>query len=211
MKIQVKEGYYFNKKYLNLERFISYYYQIDLIRQTLDSGRILFIGPGDGLVVDYLSKNNKYIVETYDIDDSLNPDIVGDIRNIDLEESSYDLVVAFEVLEHIEYENFAPVLEKLKKISKGNVMISIPNRVSSFEFIFKFPFVRSLFKRNNVGGSLDIPLRFPGFEKSGQHYWEVDIWKYRIRKVRSDIRKHFKIVKEKHPILNRYHIFFFFF
>lgn len=205
---QVDSDYYFKKKYLTLERFISYFYQIKSVRDTISEGKILFIGPGDNVVPDYLKKGGKYEIVTFDIDQDLNPDVVGDVRDLKFEENEFDLVVAFEVLEHVEYKYFVPILEQFKKISKNKVLISIPYRVTSFEFVFKFPGIRSLLKRDYLRASFDIPLKFPGIEVSTQHYWEIDNSKTKFSKVKKDVSSVFNIKNIQRPVLDRYHTFF---
>ncbi|MCB9805880.1 class I SAM-dependent methyltransferase [Candidatus Nomurabacteria bacterium] len=204
---QVDSDYYFKDKYLTLERFISYFYQIRTIRKNLDKGKILFIGPGDRVVSDYLKKNPNYEIVTFDIDADLEPDVVGDVRHLPFSLDEFDLVVAFEVLEHIEYKYFEPVLSELKKISKNKVIISIPYRMTSFEFIFKFPGIRSLLHKDYLRLAFDIPLRFPGFAVSTQHYWEIDNGEFPIYRIRKSLKTSFNIQKEERPVLDRYHVF----
>lgn len=50
---------------------------------------------------------------------------IGDIVDLPYEDNSFETVIAFEVLEHIEYIDDA--LEGLGKISKKNIIISVPN------------------------------------------------------------------------------------
>ena len=207
MKKQVAKDYYFNKKYLNLERFISYYYQIDTIRSVAKSGKILFIGPGDKIVSDYLNKVG-FDVDTFDIDKELEPSYVGDVRDLSFSDNEYDIVVAFEVLEHVPFDDFQPILEKMNKIAKQAVLISIPNRLTSLEFLVKFPGIRSLFKKEFVYFSIDKYLRFPGFEVSGQHYWEIDKKEFNKKRVGAKVKEVFGSYETRKPILHRYQTFY---
>src|SRR5690606_7789097 len=106
-------------------------------------------------------------------------------------ENEFDVVAIFEVLEHIPFEDFEVTLEKIKLISKSKVLISVPQRHTVFELIFKFPGIRTVLKRDFIRLILSIPLRFPGFKESGQHYWEIDSGDYTIRRVRSAFEEHF--------------------
>jgi hypothetical protein len=65
-----------------------------------------------------------------------------------------------------------------------------------------------LFKKEQFEVALNIPLKFPGFEKSGQHYWEIDAFKYRKSRIVQKIRQHFVLKKTVKPILDNYHLFF---
>jgi len=206
MKKQVDKSYYFTNKYVNLERFISYYYQIKLIRESRCKN-ILFVGIGDGVVVDYLRKNPELNITTFDIAEDLNPDILGDIKNLDLKNNNFDLVVAYEVLEHIPFENFDLILNSLSKTS-NKVLISLPYRNVNFELIIKFPFIRTLFKRDYFRILLTLPIKFPGFEISGQHYWEIDNKNFKMGMIKSKINKYFNISKIQKALLSPYKCFF---
>lgn len=198
--------HYRSKKYDSLERFISYYYQIDEARQlSIDS--ILEIGIGGEVVSNYLKSIGKKVT-TCDFDKQTGADIISDIRDIKTEDNTFDLVMACQILEHIPYEDFAKGLSEIKRVSKKYAIISLPYRLTYFEMIIKFPFIRTLFKKDFFDFSIRKSIRFPGFQKSGQHYWEVDQRKYKLKEVRRKIKKEFKIIKEFSPILNKYHYFF---
>ena len=159
LKPQKNREHYFKSKYNKLERFISYFYQIELVNKFAEkpfdlaqgkSGKkILEIGNGNGFVSDYLKKSGFDVV-TFDFDENLNPDIVGDIREINLQEDSFNIVTAFEILEHISFDDVESVLEKINKITKKYVIISLPYRSTSLEFVLKFPGVRSVLKRDFI-------------------------------------------------------------
>jgi len=204
---QVNSNYYFTKKYASFDRFISYFKQIDLI---LDSGakKILFIGVGDGTVVDYLKKAKRDLeITTYDLDPDLNPSVVGDIRHIDFKDGSFDLIVAFEVLEHIPFEDVSGVLTRFKKIARS-VIVSLPYKNSGFEFILKFPFIRTLFKRDFIDIKFNMPLNFLGFQESGQHYWEIDRKNFSYKKVKELLCNFFSIEKIQSMPLDSYRLYF---
>jgi len=203
---QVDKEHYHREKYDDLERFISYYYQIDLTR-ALRPERVLEVGIGNKLVADYLNKAGM-MVTTCDIDADLAPDHVGDIRNLPFEDNSFDVVMACEVLEHIPFDDFEKALGELRRVSKNYVVISLPYRHTSLQFACKFPLVRTLVKNTFVDFCLRIPLRFQGFESSGQHYWEIDRGNHPIGSIRNVLKKHFHIDREVRPVLDSYHQFF---
>lgn len=209
-EIQVKKEHYFRKKYDDLNRFISYFYQIDLVQQVARRDtdfRILEVGKGNGTVSDYLKKLG-YNLASVDIDPALKPEIVADVRKLPLKDSQYDLVMACEVLEHLPFEDFEKALEELKRVSKRYILISLPYRSTGFEAVFKFPLIRTVLRMPFLSLLFRVPLKFGGIKVSGQHYWEIDCWKYSLRKVKKIIRRHFKIIKEVRPVLNHYHQFF---
>lgn len=206
---QVKKEHYFRKKYNSLNRFISYFYQIDLVSSLVASqeSRILEVGIGNAFVSDYLKKIG-YNITTCDFDERLKPDIVADIRNLAIGEDSFDVVTAFEVLEHIPFEDFEKSLNELKKASSKFVIISLPHRSTSIEFVLKIPFIRTIFGRDFLVFFLRFPWFFKGFASSGQHYWEIDGYKYRLSKVFKILKNNFKSVKKIRPVLDGYRLFF---
>lgn len=204
--LQVKKGHYVKDSYNNLERFISYYYQINAILDC-NPKNILEIGPGNNIVSGYL-KGKGIDVTTSDFDPTTSPDIVADMRSIPIESKSLDAVVAFQVLEHIPFDELGNALKEFSRIAKKFIIISIPYRSSYFECVLKFPGIRTLLKKNFIDMSFRIPLKFGGFETSGQHYWEIDAGSYTLKKVRAELEKHGVIKKEFSPLLNKFHYFF---
>lgn len=98
LKPQVDNSFY-KKEYDDMERFISYYHQINLIL-GLKPKNILEIGVGNKTVSNYL-KNNGFDIKTCDFDEKLEPDYIGDIRSLPIPEDSFDVVVSFQTLEHL--------------------------------------------------------------------------------------------------------------
>lgn len=206
---QKKKEHYFKPKYNTWERFISYFYQINLISEfAAKSGKkILEIGKGNGLVSDYLKKSGFDVI-TYDFDASLSPDVVGDIREINLPENSFDIVTAFEILEHIPFDDAENVLENINKITKKYAIASLPYRSTSFEFVLKFPGIRSIFKKDFISFLIRIPLVFKGIKSSGQHYWEIDAKNHSLRSIKRLFKRYYKLIRVIRPVLDNYRIFF---
>ncbi len=203
---QVDIKHHKGKKYNSLERFISYSYQISEI-ENLDVKSVLEVGPGS-FVVSSLLKQMGYSVHTSDFDPQVGADTVADIRSLPFEDKKFDLTMACQVLEHIPFEDFEKGLSELSRTSSKYVIVSLPRRNTGFNFIFKIPFIQTIFKKNFFDLSLLFPVKFPGFAESDQHYWEIDFWQTSKSDVRKKIKKHFKILKEFSPPLNKYHYFF---
>lgn len=205
---QVNKDYYLAAKYVSLERFISYFYQTDLIRQQCPQN-ILFIGVGDAMVPTFLKKQfGQDAVVTLDIDPDLSPDCVGDIRSLPFQDNTFDLVVAFEVIEHLPFGESEKALAELSRVSKSYVLLSVPHRRTGFEFVFKFPLIRSVLKKSFVGFKLLWPVRFPGFAISKQHHWEIDGFGLSLKNFRNVLSRNFKIEREFTPVLSAYQRFF---
>lgn len=203
--VQVPKEHYIGK-YDNIKRFISYFYQIDLVKE-LKPENVLEIGIGNKTVANYL-KTNGIKINTCDFDKNLKPDYVADIRNLPFKNNSYDVVIACEVLEHIPWENVDKALSELYRTSKKHVIISIPYFSIGLEFIFKFPLIGRIFKKPFLNLFFRVPYLFKDIEFSGEHYWEMGRKNYSIKKIRAALKKYFKITKEVRPLLNHYHHFF---
>lgn len=205
---QVKRAHYFKKKYVDLNRFISYFYQLDLLGGLLRPGvTVLEVGVGNRIVSDYL-KRFGIPVTTCDVDPALEPDRIGDIRNLPFPDQSFDIVIAFEVLEHLPFGDFRKALAELKRVSRDAVLLSLPYRSSSFEVVLKFPFVRTLFRRPVLDFFIRIPLPFQRTKASEQHFWEIDRAQHPLREIQNILEEQFVIHAEVRPLLDSYHYFF---
>lgn len=197
-KIQVPKTHYF-KGYIDLKRFISYFYQIDLVRK-LQPKKVLEIGVGNKITTNYL-KQSGIKVDTCDFDKNLEPDYVADIRKLLFDDRSYDIIMAYEILEHILWEDVDKALSELYRISKKYVVISIPYKVISCEFVFKPPLMGKILRKPFVNLFFGIPRFFTKIKFSGEHYWEMGAKNYSSSKIRRTLGKHFRIIKEIRPIL----------
>lgn len=141
----------------------------------------------------------------------LKPDIVADIRSLPFENNSFDVVAAFEVLEHLPFEDFEKTLKELKRAARKNVIISLPHACFSFEGLLK---LRLDFGKRKIRKGFYLPFKIPRFwkeikiEENKEHYWEIGAKNYSKRKIRNIIKKHFKIIEEFSAELNPYHYFF---
>jgi ubiquinone/menaquinone biosynthesis C-methylase UbiE len=205
-KTQVKKQHYFDKSYIGLDRFASYQYQLETCLD-LKPKNILEIGIGPGIMAGFLRKQGKKIT-TCDFDKSLKPDVVADIRKLPFKNKSFNLVMAFQVLEHLPFKESLKALREMKRVSSRYVFISVPYTslvfygysklipfLRAFGFVIRFPIF--LFKKHdkNVG--------------TGEHYWEIGKKGYSLNFIKKQIKKQgFKIKKTGCPKLNPAHYFF---
>jgi hypothetical protein len=123
---------------LEERRFTSTRIQIESVTDLGDSvSSILEVGPGSGYFTTF-TKGLGYSVKTADIKPWSNPDYLGDVRELDIEEK-FDLVAAFEVLQHLPYSELVSTLEKLAALSNRYVLISVPARTHRFGFSIEIP------------------------------------------------------------------------
>jgi len=205
--LNTKNINYFGNEYMTPNRFISYYYQI-LLTMESQPQNILEIGIGNKLVSSHL-KNSGLNVKTYDINSELCPDIIGSITDIPLENNSFDTILAFEILEHLEWKQSLQAIKELARVSNRKVIISVPYYSATFELILKLPFNRLLFKRSFLDFFIRIPLTFFKTRmKCPEHFWEIGRKGYSLKKIRNALSQKFVIEKEVRPMMNPGHYFF---
>ncbi len=182
MKPQVEPGHYFDKSYDSKERIISYWYQAREIIE-LNPKKILEIGIGNGFVSQYL-KNRKINVMTLDIDERLEPDILGNILDLPFTDGSFDTIASYEVLEHLPYEDAKKALSEIYRVSQKHAIISLPDCTLAYRFCLSIP------KIGMINKLIPVPrFKAPQHVFNGQHYWEIGKAGYPLNKIINDIQK----------------------
>jgi SAM-dependent methyltransferase len=187
------------QRYDHKSRWISYWHQINEVL-SLNPRNVLEVGAGNKTVANYL-KNKNIEVTTMDIDGGIGPDVVASVLKMPFADNSFDVVLCAEVLEHLPFENLAKGLEELKRVTRKNVVLSLPHFGCSLKLNFKIPLLRER----------TVAFRFPFPRRhrfNGEHYWEVGKRGYAVGKVRKMVANYFKIKKEFIPFENQYHRFF---
>src|SRR4030042_4980331 len=116
MKQINKEDYRFGH-YCDSQRWSSYWYQIKEILNC-HPRTVLEVGVGQKVVGSYIKNNTDIKYVCIDTAEDLKPDIIGNLEKIQMAEGSFDVVCAFEVLEHLPYEKFIPCLKELIRVSE---------------------------------------------------------------------------------------------
>lgn len=197
---QVDKNYYNLKEYSYLDRWSSYYYQLrEIINLAPQS--LLEIGLGDKVLSSYLKNNLKIIYKSLDFDPSLEPDIIASVAEMPLKDNSFDLIVAFQVLEHLPFSNFEKALAEIRRVSRKDAIISLPHFGPPLKFLLKLP----LFKEIKLARKIRLPLKH---NFNGQHYWEIGKHSYPLKKIKDIISQYFFIKKHFVPFENQYHHFF---
>lgn len=189
--------------YESKKSFISYYNQYRLIIKQKPKS-ILEIGVGTNLLSSYLKARN-FKVKTCDFDSHLKPDVVADVRDLPFKKNSFDVVVSFEVLEHLPFKYFKTCLLELKRCSKNKIIISLPyasfNIFGSLKFL---PFVAEKFFLCRINA-----FSFSKHKFKGAHYWEIGKKNYSLRRIRKKIKSAgLKIEEEFSDKQNPSHYFF---
>lgn len=136
-----------------MQRFVSY-------REE----NFLEIGVGSGFTANYC-RNQGAKVTTLDIDPDKKPDIVANVVSYDFNQK-YDHLMAFEILEHIPYDEFEKVVKKLRLFIKKYAFISIPrNERTVFSLNIKLPKIKPI--------ELEWKI-LAGKITTENHHWELD-------------------------------------
>lgn len=200
MSKQVEKKAYRFETYCGIDRWSSYHYQLREILACKPE-EVLEIGVGDGVVRDYLHNNTTISYIGTDVAEDLRADVQADVRALPYADRSFDAVCAFEVLEHLPFEDFERALAELGRVSRRSVLISLPHFGPPIEFQCKLPFLPRL--------RFAFKIPFPKTHRfDGQHYWEIGKRGFPVSRIRSVLKRYFHIQKEFVPFENQYHHFF---
>jgi len=112
----------------------SFVYKYDLIREVNLEGKILELGTGNRMI-QLLSKHKEYFMSEDYLGYDLYPPntsklniLKGNILELDFKANSFDLIICFDVLEHIRLDNWLLLSEKIKKwlVSHGLFIFTVP-------------------------------------------------------------------------------------
>lgn len=181
MKKQVDVSHYEFKKYISKKRWSSMWHQIDEVL-ALKPESILELGPGPG-VFKALCENFGMRVKTLDIDSHLKPDFIASVLDMPFEDDSYSVVCAFQMLEHLPYEDSMKAFSEIVRVAKKQVIISLPDANKVLRFCFDLPRIGEF--------NIHFPIIFYNNRKhifDGEHYWEINKKGYSLSRVMGDIK-----------------------
>lgn len=203
MKIvkQVNQEHYEFKKYVTKLRWISMWHQLDELMR-LRPERVLEIGPGPGLLKATAAQFGVS-VETLDLDADLNPDHEGSVTNMPFPEQSFDVVCAFQVLEHLPYEMALEGYREMRRVSRGNLLISLPDAKLVRRYAGYFP------KIGKIDWLVPRPFTRPKrHEFDGQHHWELNKRDYPLERIMSDFSDNESVIRTYRVQEIPYHRYF---
>ena len=201
--LQVSAKHYNFESYMHPRRWMSIWHQLSQILR-LSPRAVLELGPGSGYLSSLLTQEG-ISVTTVDIDEKLNPTFVGDIRTLSIDDNSFDIACAFQVLEHVEYSEAFEILSALLRVSSKYVIISVPNLETRYPIFLRMPKIGEikLYLRKFF-------LRRPVFKFDGQHYWELNSQQVTASRFKEDLAniKNARLLHDFRAYENSYHHFF---
>jgi SAM-dependent methyltransferase len=179
---QVPSEHYDFLRYVDKRRWASFYHQIQEIF-VFNCQSVLEVGVGTG-ILGALLKHFGLLYHSVDIDAGRKPTYVGSVLKLPLADSSYDIVVCFQVLEHIRYQDFVPALRELSRVGRGPIIISLPDAGHAWSYKLYIPILGS------VKFLVELPrIKLPKHIWDGQHYWEINTKDYPLKRIIDDIEK----------------------
>lgn len=200
---QVDKDHYRFDRYMQKGRWISVWHQLDEV-QKLNPRNVLEIGPGPGLFKTVAGVFGIK-VETLDLDPELKPDYVASVTAIPFPDSTYDVVCAFQMLEHLPYEAALQSFREMVRVSSRGVVISLPDALSVWSYQLHIP------KVNTFEFLINHPFRkASNLESDPEHYWEINRPVYPLSRIIEDFSRNIDLVNTYRVYGNPYHRFFIF-
>lgn len=197
---QVDKTNYNFGRYAFEGRFVSYYWQLkEVLAQKPQS--VLEVGVGDHVFGSFIKNNTTVSYTSIDVAKDLHPDVVGSILELPFVGKSFDVVCAFEVLEHLPFEDFDAAVGELVRVARTHVVISVPHFGPTLSFSLKIPFLPEMRAALKIPFSKKHPF-------NGQHYWEAGKREYPISLIRHKLFAHGELVRDFVPFGSPYHHFF---
>lgn len=177
---------------LHISNFHNAYYQYRDARACIgDQGRILIVGPGQGLGA-AVFRSRGYEVTTYDIDPEIGPDHVGSVHDMKVfTDGQFDLVIASHVLEHMSFALLDDGLRELSRVARF-ALVYLPYAGRHLDL--------SLHNTREHHLRLNLPpfWRRPSLERplfaGGQHFWEIGVWGITRGTIQEAMEEHFAVI-----------------
>jgi hypothetical protein len=183
--------------YLDDGRWASYR---EMVREVtrINPTSVLEIGPGNRVTSNILQALG-FEVYTLDINRLVKPDVVGSVTALPIRRDSFDMIVAQQVLEHLPWDTFAPIIWSMHKIA-NTAIISVPDVSFHIAAGIKLPLLKW------HAGCVTVPISFGPVSKG--HCWELGT-AVTVRELRRCIAENgFTIERDFRTPEHPYHHFF---
>lgn len=182
MQKQVDKSHYEFANYVHKRRWASMWHQLDEVIK-LNPERVLEVGPGPGLFKAIAGAMGVH-VETLDLDPELGPDHVASVFEMPFEDSAFDVVCAFQILEHLPFDQSLDAFREGVRVANRGVVISLPDAATRYPVSFHVP------KFGVVKFSIPRPrFRARKHHFDGEHYWEINKAGYPLARVQSALEE----------------------
>lgn len=197
--IQVPPSHYAWPEYNIKGRWASYWHQVS---EVLDAGarECLEIGTGSGLVRDTL-RSLGVNVTVVDIDGSLGPERIGDVRELPCGDGEFDVVLCAQVLEHVPWREVPRAVSELHRVCRERAIVSLPQSGLDVGASIVAP----LIGRRSVHARINSPF---SYRFDGQHHWQLLSRGKGRRVLRERLTRGFVIEREYTVPELTYHRFF---
>jgi SAM-dependent methyltransferase len=197
----IDSSHYDFARYVTLKRWSSYWHQLNETL-ALRPGSVLEIGVGSGLYKAAL-QTLRCPVRSIDINPGLGADDVGSVTALPFADASFSVVVAFQVLEHLPYEDFRRSVSEMCRVASAHVLISLPDARRVWRGMFDFG-KRERFLLFTKPGWRSRPHR-----GSGPHQWEIHKKGYPVERIVTDMEASgLEVVRHYEVPQNPYHRMF---
>ena len=176
----IDPAHYDFAKYVDIKRWSSYWHQIHETL-ALRPGSVLEVGVGTGLYKSALQVL-RCPVTTVDINPALAPDHVGSVTDLPFGDDSFSVVVAFQVLEHLPYEDFTRSVSEMRRVAAEHVVISLPDARKVWRAVLDLG-------KGERRWLVTKPRWRPRVHRvTGQHLWEINKQGYPVSRIVSDLQ-----------------------
>lgn len=165
---------YWTTKYLNPQRFSSIGYQWKFAVET-EGNTFLEIGPGGGVLTLLLEAKGLNVI-TCDINPVLEPSVCCAIPFLPFQNKSFDVVLCFEVLEHLPFSVFFQSLLEIKRLATKSVVISLPHYIPASPKNKKYSrsWLVNLLK-SRISSILHSKKNDKNVSIPPEHFWEIGV------------------------------------
>lgn len=181
MKKQVDKSHYEFNRYMDKARWVSVWHQLEEVL-AFEPESVFEIGPGSGVFKAVLSRFG-HNVKTLDLDPELYPDYVASADSMPFDDNTFDVVCAFQMLEHVPYEISLKIFKEMVRVASKGVVISLPDAAVRWPFSFYIP------GKGVQWVSITRPrFRLAQHRFDGEHHWEINKAGYPLSRILKDLQ-----------------------
>jgi ubiquinone/menaquinone biosynthesis C-methylase UbiE len=165
---QVPKEHYFTEEYLGPERFLGLQAQLHACLELGKEETFLEIGPGPGLLA-AIMRHLGFEVLTMDLARELCPDLVARLPELPFRNRSFDVLCAFEVLEHLPFELLGACLREMGRVAAKKIVLTVPDQTEIKKGMLTITIKQGNRRRQKSFGGRSIGR----LANPREHYWEV--------------------------------------